>query len=424
MSLILRLDGAPYNTHVARTMRFSSEVAEIANMPWDQPDGYSAPPAFFTISRIMTSLQGRTGDAQEVFSGKATWSAEFRNQGLVADTYDIEDSAEEDVLSVPGQKTLVMRLSGLKRHAVTMWAPKCSNFVFVNMGTSGRRRDNPEGDQSKPQVRDSNRMAATVCACVRFLAAMHIFWVIEQPLNSLLFRLHVVRQLLTDLSARRISFRMVDFGAPSQKPTECWGVAPWLEMVPQIPRIPSEEKSVRLAVRVGNWVNGDRGKLKASQVYPAAFGRRMAFLHNGFLGLFGAIALASFAAFTKDIELNILVAAFGDAATGRRIHRVLDRTRPPPSSRQMRLPAIFWPTTRARPLLPHGDDNLQQQEQQAITGHGVIEDTHVETIGDTHVETTAESDNSEEQTEDDEAAVAQPAASRRRFAFLEELGLE
>ena len=183
-------------------------------------------------------------------------------------------------------------------------------------------------------------------------------------------------------------------------------------------------KPVKLAVCVGNWVNGDRGKLQASQVYPAAFGRRMAFLHNGFLGLFGAIALASIAAFTKNIKLDILVAAFGDAATGRRIHRVLDRTRPPSSSRQMRLPAIFWPTTRARPLLPHGDDNLQQQEQQAITGHGVIEDTHVETIGDTHVETTAESDNSEEQTEDDEAAVAQPAASRRRFAFLEEIGLE
>ena len=125
----------------------------------------------------MTSLQDRTGDAQEVFNGKATWSGEFRNQGLVADTYDIEDKAEKDVLSVPGQKTLVMRLSGLKRHAVTMWAPKCSNFVFVNMGTSGRRRDNPEGDQSNPQVRDSNQMAATVCAYVRSLASMHIFWV-------------------------------------------------------------------------------------------------------------------------------------------------------------------------------------------------------------------------------------------------------
>jgi hypothetical protein len=50
-------------------MRFSSEVAEIANMPWDQPDGYSAPSAFFTISRIMTSMQGRTRDAQEIFSG-------------------------------------------------------------------------------------------------------------------------------------------------------------------------------------------------------------------------------------------------------------------------------------------------------------------------------------------------------------------
>ena len=49
------------------------------------------PPAFFTISRIMTSLHGRTGDAQEVFCGKAIGSAECCKQGIVADTHDIEE---------------------------------------------------------------------------------------------------------------------------------------------------------------------------------------------------------------------------------------------------------------------------------------------------------------------------------------------
>jgi hypothetical protein len=81
-------------------------------------------------------------------------------------------------------------------------------------------------------------------------------------------------------------------------------------MVPQIQRIASQETPIRLATRIGKWVNGKRGNLKAWQVYPAAFGERMAFLQNGFLGLLGAIAFASFAAFTKDIKLNILAVAF------------------------------------------------------------------------------------------------------------------
>ena len=94
-----------------------------------------------------------------------------------------------------GQKTFLMSLCQLKPHcASSMWAPKHNNFVYLKMGTSGRRRDSPESDTSQEHAEQSNEMAAFVCSAIRLMPALCIFWIIEQPFNSLFSKLPVVLQ--------------------------------------------------------------------------------------------------------------------------------------------------------------------------------------------------------------------------------------
>ena len=55
-----------------------------------------------------------------------------------------------------------------------------------------------------------------------------VFWTIEQPTNSVMFKHTRLRKLIEKTGATSIDFPMGAYGAATPKPTTFVGTAPWL----------------------------------------------------------------------------------------------------------------------------------------------------------------------------------------------------
>ena len=402
-----------------------------------KPDGYSIPHAWLrTLALLSIPL-----DAAEVFSSCHTWTDNWRAQGLCCSTYDIEDvNDEQDCRTERGQTTLFTQVGSVKREGLVMLPPKCSNCVPLNMGTAKRCKENPLGNTSRTDVRDSNDTAAMLCSLCRWMVEQSIYWIIEQPLNSWFFKLPVVEKMLADCGAMRVSFAMELFGASSKKPTELWGTAPWLQFIANVPKPISKGKRTVLAERRGKWVSGKRKEMKASQAYPPAFGARMLKLHMLFMAPLTMLALYA-AEVPNDIKQTVVSFVFGQGA-GHRAWRVVRKSKgfgESSTSRQLRLPAIFNPRNRVQAAtaaptpssasgaaLPEssiatqpypapelvGDDDTTTIDDEIQAAQDIPENALVLAV--------SPADDQLQQLKELEADVPR---LRRQYAFLEELGL-
>ena len=77
------------------------------------------------------------------------------------------------------------------------------------------------GDPTHKSVQDANCMVARVIVLLVLCQARRIWWILEQPVNSLLAEHHMFQQLLRmrDVDILRLSTHMLWFGAPTSKPT-------------------------------------------------------------------------------------------------------------------------------------------------------------------------------------------------------------
>ena len=111
-------------------------------------------------------------------------------------------------------------------------------------GSTGRSRDRPEGDYEKyKSVHQANIFVERLVHVLLVAYSLGVFWAIEQPassdssmhyfnysrapithvsdlwLSQVLWRLPAMRKLLRYTKAKRISFAMCTYGAPTLKPT-------------------------------------------------------------------------------------------------------------------------------------------------------------------------------------------------------------
>jgi len=282
------------------------------------------PGEWFAHADKLEAAGKRCVAAAEIFSGAHTWTDEWQAAGLEALTYDIVDEPElQDATTVVGIDNLVGIASRVTKKGVVHLAPRCSTYVFINLSTSGRSRLNPEGDLSKPQVVEANGIAKTVAQIITFLTARDVFYVIEQPRNSMFYHLDVVSEALSSTGAVRLSFCMGDlFGGQSAKPTELWGTAPYLLSVSNVPKI-LREQTVQLARCRDGKVTGMKHLLKKSQVYPLEYGRRIAYLHHVYLAGLSLLALWNLRSLPPTVLRGLVEFLHGDRATSKARQRLM-----------------------------------------------------------------------------------------------------
>ena len=107
-------------------------------------------------------------------------------------------------------------------------APVCSSWVFMCLGTSRRNRYDSLGNTDLRFVRDANKMVSRCAILILLATALGIYWILEQPLSSLMIFHPRLQDIVTLMRVWQVSFKMSQFGARSEKPTKLYSNAEWV----------------------------------------------------------------------------------------------------------------------------------------------------------------------------------------------------
>ena len=140
-----------------------------------------------------------------------------------------------------------------------MWIGQaCSTWIWLARGHTKRSKGNVEGDTSRPDVRAANQMAVYTAGLVELCHARHVWYVIEQPLSSVLFHHPALAAAIRRSGGRRYKVELGRAGAASAKPLSLVGTAPWLPALEcKIKRRPMVANPIPVAERTGRWVSGN-----------------------------------------------------------------------------------------------------------------------------------------------------------------------
>ena len=127
----------------------------------------------------------------------------------------------------------------LCQYGVAWWAVPCSTFIFLSMGSTGRRYGSPEGNPHVLSVRQANALFARVCVLCALCAIRQVYFIIEQPASSMPFvlqsflRLRQSNPVVRGQKLKRHHMWMGALGHALPKPTVLWGCYPehlWAEL--------------------------------------------------------------------------------------------------------------------------------------------------------------------------------------------------
>ena len=88
-----------------------------------------------------------------------------------------------------------------------------------NRGTSRRTRLRPCGEERHKSVREGNWIACRTLILCYIAAALQLWWVVEQPVNSFMEELPAWKFFVKQVKTYRYSLNMEDYGGPTKKPT-------------------------------------------------------------------------------------------------------------------------------------------------------------------------------------------------------------
>ena len=222
------------------------------------------------------------------FAGSKTMAKAFWEAGLPLIPFELmDDPVQQNCLSLEGQQFFLQTLvrASLTPYGICWLGPPCSWWVWVSRSVHQRSRNNPLGNVSHPSVAFHNQVAEFVANVVWTCAALGLFYVLEQPLSSVLVHHPHVSAALRDTKAVRVSFPLHKFGANTQKYLQLWGTAPWLPELRRVAGIVRGPVAHAVLCTIGDrgQVTGKKDDMVASAAYPTTFCDVVAILHKGFL---------------------------------------------------------------------------------------------------------------------------------------------
>ena len=96
-----------------------------------------------------------------------------------------------------------------------------SHFAALprSRGSTLRTPLHPEGNGAYPSVAAGNQIACRTLVLLYICAALHVWWILEQPVNSLMQELPAFKYFMRQVRTYRHSMCMKEYGGPTQKPT-------------------------------------------------------------------------------------------------------------------------------------------------------------------------------------------------------------
>ena len=225
----------------------------------------------------------------DMYMGVGHLKSQFEQRGFNSVGFEIShDPVNQDALSVQGFLTMLVfalrLLDGVQKNGLDLyralqhWGTVCSSWIYVSMGSTGRSRECPEGDENVRSVRAGNIMVARMFLVLWLLRAKGVGWILEQPGSSLMEYSHRARQHFDLFGVTAVRTWMGAFGGPHCKPTQLKGSVPWLAKLSR-PMTSALKKRIGPQTTVRDLSPGADGRrrmsgapaLKSSQVYPVGY---------------------------------------------------------------------------------------------------------------------------------------------------------
>ena len=164
----------------------------------------------------------------EFFCGVRSVCNAFQYLNMEAMGLDVGEDPCRDLLLPSGCLVALYMVLRCKPGALSFWAPPCGSWVFLNRHTSGRSVDNPCGNIDLEYVALNNRLVARVVLLLRLAVALGVYWIVEQPVCSLLNIHPKLARAAKGLGLKRVFLWMKAFGGNRPKGTHLWGGAPYM----------------------------------------------------------------------------------------------------------------------------------------------------------------------------------------------------
>ena len=163
--------------------------------------------------------------------------------------------------------------------ATAWFGVPCSTFVFMSRSHTKRSRRLPKGKSKRQDVRRANLIVDRVAFLIKILSLRKVYWIMEQPLNSLLWVMPAIARAKKKCQVRGLGWQrrflwMGHYGHVLWKPTELVGVFPGMAKAWPTKRPPKRDTSSAYHAYVdskGRRRSTGRAGLKATEHYPPAF---------------------------------------------------------------------------------------------------------------------------------------------------------
>ena len=244
--------------------------------------------ALWWLSRSAQIMQQHDLRLAEYFAGVRSICRGCRGEGIPAASYELKeaDTDEQNLLSHAGMvwaTQLARRL--VPRRSVQWWAPVCSTWVSMNLGTSMRTEQRWWGDTHQEEVAQANEMVWKMVCIVLYGLSLGFIFIIEQPASSLMLR-HPAMILLKHFCSpknggrfRQTSTFLGMFGASTQKqikPFSNWSRTSRLQRkFKNVGQFDSEGVTRSYVDASGKRKCCGGKRLKETQAYPDAFGKEV-----------------------------------------------------------------------------------------------------------------------------------------------------
>ncbi|CAL1150678.1 unnamed protein product [Cladocopium goreaui] len=228
----------------------------------------------------------------DIFGGVGSLS-QAAGSGFV---FDVRRDPRHNCHEKVGLQILGDACARTKHHGLALCQPTCSSFLrFVSTHTSKRTLENLYGDESMEFVATGNATAELVATVLVPLCDwLGLYWVCENPMNSLFFvypSIDAVLQALLDTVPNGQITRTIvwlrTFGAASGKPLELrgrWGGFVYLQEIHRRAWGPTRgRRTAPIMDRGSKWVTGNKSRLASSSAYPRAFGAALWKAHQAYL---------------------------------------------------------------------------------------------------------------------------------------------
>ena len=227
-------------------------------------------------------------DAVEYFAGMKAVTKGYLPAGYSCCSFEKNDAWDaQDFCSDNGFALAVLLALKVEPAGAALAAPVCSSWIVLNVGTSGRAPHRPLGNAWLPYVAEANMMITRLVLLLLIFSSKSVWWVVEQPCNSMMQHHPRWQWLMRTMVVYRHSMKMLDFNAPSSKPHWLYSNKPWvaeIDLYKPTPRSIAIQPVVEMT-KSKYTVDGKRsfsgGKdMKSSQQYPPAFGHAVASVYT------------------------------------------------------------------------------------------------------------------------------------------------